>query len=123
MKALYDRGLSAPEIIRMFRLIDWMTLPPTLKNMFANDLHTFEEERKMPFISPTEQLWLERGEARGQLKGIQLGLKLRFGESGLELMPRVRQLAEAAAVEAFLNAIETAPDLGALRGLLPPEPS
>ena len=81
----------------------------------------------MPFITPRERDWLAQGEAkgetRGRLDGIQLGLKLRFGANGLALMPRVRQLTDPAAVEVFLNAIETAPDLGALRAMLPPEPT
>ncbi|HEY1186675.1 MAG TPA: hypothetical protein VGE74_03410 [Gemmata sp.] len=151
VKHLYDRGMGAAEILRAFRLVDWMmTLPTIQAEEFDTEIEAFEKEKQMPIITPSEQRWMEkgiakgealgiakgealgiakgeargeaRGEAQGRCDGIQLGLKLRFGAPGLELMPRVRQLTDLGAIGAFLNAIETAPDLDALRALLPPEP-
>ncbi len=131
VKHLYDRGLGQADLIQLARLVDWMmTLPPAEAEQFTADIVAFEKEKQMPSITPRERDWLAQGEARGeargeaqgQIKGIQLGLKLRFGADGLALMPRVRQLTDPTAVEAFLNAIETAPDLDTLLAMLPPEP-
>ena len=127
VKRLYDRGMSYTDLLQMFRLIDWMmTLPPDLANTFTRDIEAFEKEKEMPIITPSERLWKEQGRTEGRTEGrfdgIQLGLKLRFGSPGLDLMPRVRQLTDPGAVETFFNAIETAPDLGALRNMLPPQP-
>ncbi len=125
VKRLYDRGMSHTDLLQLFRLIDWMmTLPPVLTNLFVRDLQEFEEERAMPIITPTEQMWLEQGEARGRAEGrhdgIELGLKLRFGPAGVALMPRVREVKDPAALGSLLTAVETATDLAAFAALLPP---
>jgi len=123
MKRLHDRGMGPTDLIQMARLIDWMmALPPVEAQQFDSDIRAFEKEKQMPFITPRERGWLEQGEVKGRLDGIQLGLKLRFGAQGSELMPRVRQLTDPVTVDAFLKAIETAPDLDALRAMLPPQP-
>ena len=79
----------------------------------------------MPFISPTGQIWLDRGEAkgivRGRIEAIALGLRLRFGSAGLELMPRVQAIKDPTVLGDLLKAAENAPTLDALRALLPPE--
>lgn len=123
VKHLYDRGLGRADLIQLARLVDWMmALPPAEAQRFDADITAFEKEKQMPFITPREREWLAQGQAKGQVQGIQLGLKLRFGADGLALVPRVQQITDPSALEAFLNAIETAPDLDALRALLPPEP-
>jgi predicted transposase YdaD len=95
----------------------------------------------MPFISPTEQLWLDKGFVKGRaegrtegivegrtegiveglIRGIEIGLEVRFGEAGLELMPRLQTVNDVAVLESFLRAINDAPTLDALQRLLPPE--
>ena len=123
VKHLYDRGIGPAEIVRMFRLVDWMMrLPAPQTAQFEADLDQFEKEKQMPVITPTEQRWLEKGEARGLRNGIGVALDLRFGAEGLALMPRVQQIADAAALEQLLRACKTAPNLDALRAMLPPEP-
>jgi hypothetical protein len=123
VKRLYDRGMSGPEIVQMFRIIDWMmTLPPGLAAKFETNLDAFEKERQMPFITPTEQRWMNKGQAKGHIDGIEVVLELRFGAEGLALMPRVRQIADPAVLEQLLRASKSAADLDAFRQMLPPEP-
>lgn len=126
VKGLYDRGLSRVQVIRLFRLIEkMMTLPPVPQTLYRREMEQFEKEKQMPFITPLEQTWLEEGIAKGLLLGrldtIRLGLKLRFGQPGLDLLPRVRAVTELATLDAIVQAIETAPNLDAIRQLLPPE--
>lgn len=131
VKRLYDRSLSDTDLLQIYRLIDWMmTLPPAQADEFDTKIAAFEEERKMPIITQSEQRWLEKGEARGEargeakgrLAGIEALLEVRFSADGLALMPRVRQIADPAKLDQFLRAAKTAPELDALRALLPPEP-
>ena len=75
----------------------------------------------MPYITSIERLALDQGRAEGRLDGIELGLKLRFGQPGLDLMPHVREIKDLSTLDTFFRAIETAPDLDALRNLLPPQ--
>ena len=92
----------------------------------------------MPFMSPSEQNWLNRGLTQGRAegrtegivtgltRGIAFGLEVRFGDAGLGLLPRVEAVKDPVSLEAFLQAIKTAPTLDALRELLPsgaPQPT
>ena len=79
----------------------------------------------MPLLSPTQELWQEEREEKALSKGLRGGiealLEVRFGEEGLALMPRVRQIADPDTLEQLLHASKSAPDLDALRALLPPQ--
>jgi hypothetical protein len=128
VKGLYDRGWEQEMVLKLFRAIDWMmTLPAAPQAAFVADMAQFEARRTMPFISPTEQIWYSRGEAKGIAQGmtqgithgIEVGLDVRFGTAGLDLLPRVQEIKDPALLEAFLRAIKTAPTLDALRALLP----
>jgi hypothetical protein len=46
-RRLFERGYSREDVIRLFRLIDWMMLlPPVLTREFKQEMDQFEEERK-----------------------------------------------------------------------------
>lgn len=129
VKRLYARGLTRADVQQLFRLIDWvLALPPALNHTFDDAIDAFEKETQMPIISPLEQRWMDRGEERGRQEGRQEGLRtavrrilgVRFGQPGLDLVPRVEKVTDPAALEALLDAITTAPDLATLAALLPP---
>lgn len=126
VKGLYDRGLDAVEIRRMFRLVDWMmTLPPVLATVFSQDLDAFEKEKEMPVITQTEQIWLDRAAAAGRrearLEFLRLMLKFRFKQAGLDLMPRIEAITDPAALDRLRDVIETVPDVETFVALLPPQ--
>ena len=80
IRGLYERGLTKTDVIKLFKIIDtMMTLPKELQTGLVRKIRSFEEEKKMPLISPTEQLAMERGEQRGLEQGLERGL-----EQGLE---------------------------------------
>jgi hypothetical protein len=80
VRRLYEQGYNRSEIINLFKFIDWvLVLPKRLTDEFWTDLRTYEEERKMPYITSVEQIGYERGlkegEQRGLKEGEQRGLK------------------------------------------------
>ena len=63
VKRLYELGSSRLEVLNLFRFIDWvMILPESLKRTFWDELKTYEEGRKMPYITSVEEIGYERGE-------------------------------------------------------------
>jgi hypothetical protein len=102
VRGLYERGFSAKDVRELFRVIDWlMELPPPLDNEFWDDVDKIQQEGRMPFITTPERVGVERG----LRKGIEVLLKLRFGEEGLKLMPEIRQIYGEEQLETILNAI------------------
>jgi hypothetical protein len=55
----------------------------------------------------------------GHRKGISLGLKLKFGQGGLALMPAIEQITDSALLEQIFDSIENANSIADIRVLLP----
>jgi hypothetical protein len=135
VKSLFDRGLSAEEIRQLFRLIDWlMELPREFEEDFQEQIHRFEEERQMPYVTAIERMALEkgleqgieqgierglqRGELRGLQRGIELALELKFGPDGLQLLPLVRAVSRVEVLRTVEQAIRAGRTLDDVRSLL-----
>jgi hypothetical protein len=120
-RGLYDRGFGRERVRRLFRVIDWiMALSPPRQAAFVADHTRFEEDRKMPFVSPTEQLWMDRGAEKGKLEAIESILDVRFGAEGVALMPRVRTIRDLTALS-DLHRLAVTADLAAIAARLPAE--
>jgi predicted transposase YdaD len=50
-----------------------MILPEGLKQTFWEELRTYEEERKMPYITSVEQIGYDRGIKQGKASGFEEG--------------------------------------------------
>lgn len=123
VKGLYDRGFDKVRMVRLFNVIGWVIkLSQVQRVLFEQEMNTFEKERAVERLSPMFQHCLDEGIAKGRIDGIEVVLDIRFGAEGLALMPRIRQMYDPAALEQLLRASKTAPDLDALRAMLPPEP-
>ncbi len=116
MQGLYDRGLSRDEVRQLFRLIDWMLqLPEELEGNFQQEMLTFEEERKMPYVTSIERLAIKKGREEGRQEGIIAGLlegigrtlEARFGATGKKLMPKVQALQDVKKLRALNRAIHS----------------
>ena len=114
-------------ILDLFRLIHWMIdIPEALEPLFIQEHFQWEEEKKMPYITPFEHRAQEKGEAKGKAEGkaeglleaIELGLKLRFGAEGLQCLAAVQQLADIDALRRIKQVIETAATPDDIRRLL-----
>jgi hypothetical protein len=122
VKGLYDRGLAAPDVRRLFRFIDWMMdLPPVLEEQFWHEVERYEQEKHMPYLTSVERRAIEEGRAEGLLEGIEVGLKLKFGAESLPFVAECRQIKNVEVLRAVLAAIGTAATLDDLRGMIPPK--
>ena len=97
IRGLYERGLTKEKIVNLFKIIDkMMTLPKELQRGLVAKIKHLEEENQMPFISPTEELAMERGVERGIEQGEQQlifrQLNRRFGEIESSFIETIRTL-------------------------------
>jgi hypothetical protein len=117
VRGLYERGFEAKDVRELFRLIDWlMELPPALDKVFWQEIDKLHEENRMPYITSVER----HGRCVGLSQGIEVLLRMRFGDEGLKLMPEIREIYEYEKLEAILNALETATSLEEVRRLSSP---
>ncbi len=76
VKALYDAGYNRQNIVDLLRFIDWvMVLPKDLENQFEDEMTTYEEEQKMPYIASFERRAMEKGMEKGLEQGLEQGLE------------------------------------------------
>src|SRR5579883_106923 len=122
VKGLFDRGFDKVRIVRLFRVIDWVIkLPKVQRVRYDQELKKFQQEKQMQRPSPTQELWQEDGIVIGLQRAIQKSLNRRFGQPGVDLMPRVKAITEITELDNLIDTIETT-DLETLHKLLPPAP-
>lgn len=96
-----------------------MNLPRPLAELVYQEIYDFEKERSMPFISTAERIGLEKGLAKGReeglLAGIEVALRMKFGQSGLALLSEIRQINDIELLHMVLDAVPEAGSLDALR--------
>lgn len=103
-----------------------MSLPKELDREFWQEVIQLEGERRMPYITSVERFGIEKGieqgiqQSRQQMKqilleGIELGLELKFGESGLSLLPEISLLEDIEQLRAIQTGLRTASTVEELR--------
>ena len=128
VKGLYERGYSAEQVRQLYRLMErLMTLPKPLAELAWNEIHEFEKEKGMTFITTPERVamekgladglaeGLEKGREEGLLAGIEMALELRFAAPGLALMPEIRQIQDVDLLRRVLASIKHADTPEAVR--------
>jgi hypothetical protein len=127
VKGLYERGLSREQVRQLFRVLDWLlALPPGLEDSFRTELHRFEEERRMPYVTSIERLAREQGREEGREEGILEGwhnsilavLDAKFKKAGVKLARQVRAVREVERLQTLLQAVTSAETLDEVRSLL-----
>ena len=116
-KRLYQKGYQRKDIMDLFHFIDWvMRLPLDLEKSFLEDIDSYEEEQKMPYITSAERIGREEGLKEGMLLGaIELGLELKFGPEGLELLPEIAKIGDLEVLSAIKEGIKKGNNLAQLR--------
>jgi predicted transposase YdaD len=67
IRRLYERDYNRRDIVNLFKFIDWaMILPEDIDQEFWSELKTYEEERRMPYITSVERIGFERGRQEGE---------------------------------------------------------
>jgi hypothetical protein len=75
LRPLYQRGYSADEVRKLFRVLDWMIqLPDDIQLEFRQQLEQFEQEQRMPYITSIERMAIEKGREEGLEQGLEKGL-------------------------------------------------
>jgi hypothetical protein len=70
IRLMYERGYERKTILELFRVIDWMIrLPDTLEASFLQEIYTYEETKKMPYVTSAERFGIEKGHRMGYQKG------------------------------------------------------
>ncbi|MBF2057193.1 MAG: DUF4351 domain-containing protein [Cyanobacterium sp. T60_A2020_053] len=96
VRSLYEKGYSKIEVVKLFKFIDlMMTLPVELQLNLKEKISQYEEERKMPLISPLEKMAEERGLQQRIDKDKELiirQLARKLGEINDDLKVQVRAL-------------------------------
>ncbi len=95
-KSLYQRGYTRPEILELFRLIDWMmTLPPEIEQGFRQEIQRYEEENQMLTVFTIESMAREEGMIQKAQEDIIEVLEIRFegvAESLIKLIKSIEEL-------------------------------
>jgi len=108
IRQLHESGYNKNDILNLFHFIDYLLhLPKALEAEFWQELKTYEEERKVPYITSVERIGYERGERSLLLRQ----LEYRFGKLPNSMADRVNTLSirkiEALSKDLFdFNAIE-----------------
>jgi len=72
VKGLYRRGYDAEDVRQLFRFIDWLLkLPEDLASTFSHELTTYEEKRKMRYVTSVERIGIKKGLQKGRQEGRQ----------------------------------------------------
>jgi len=76
VKALYERGYSRADILRLYKFIDGLiALPEELRTAFHQEIVQYEEERKVTYITTAERIGFEKGIQQGIQQGIEQGIQ------------------------------------------------
>ena len=132
-RRLYEQGYLRQDILNLYLFIDWlMRLPQGLEASFIEDLEQYEREKQMPYVTTIERKAKEEGRQEGRQEGliegvlnaIELGLNLKFGQEGLQLLPEISQISDLTVLQAIqsgLLQVHTLEELRSIYAIVSPE--
>jgi hypothetical protein len=75
VKLLYEKGLKKQDILNLYRFIDWiMGLPEDLTEKFTDEIHKYDEEGKMRFVTSFERVGIKKGKLEGKQEVLLIAL-------------------------------------------------
>ena len=95
---LYERGYEKQDIIELYCFIDWLlVLPEALEKEFIRELHEFEKEKIMQYVSNIERVGFKKGKQQGIQQGMQQGestmlvrqIERKFGQVSKEVKQKI----------------------------------
>lgn len=127
VRMLYERGYNRQQVLNLLRFVDWLVaLPKELEQSFQDEVNRYEEANKMPYVTTFERFGIQKGRREGRQEGlreglleaIELGLSIKFGEDGLQLMPEVQKIEDIALLRKVKTAVRDAKRLSTIAKLL-----
>jgi hypothetical protein len=119
IRRLYELGWNAEQFRQMYRLIDWfLKLPDELQRRLQDDIHEYEKEIHMPYVTSGERMAKEEGERTGLMTALTVTLQEKFGESGLSYSRELQAVLDTNKLLTVLKAIVNAPTIEDLRNLV-----
>jgi hypothetical protein len=101
-----------------------MSLPEELEQDFWREVTQLQEDRRMPYITSIERIGIKKGIKQGLLEAIELGLRLKFGDEGLEILPEISEIEDVEQLKAIISGLLTTVNtLDELRQLYQPTTS
>jgi hypothetical protein len=61
----------------------------------------------MPYITSIERIGIKKGIRQGLLEAIELGLGLKFGDEGLEILPEISEIENVEQLKAIIGGLLT----------------
>ncbi|WP_370569772.1 hypothetical protein [Sphaerospermopsis sp. LEGE 00249] len=96
IRSLYERGLSRYDIENLFRFIDkMMSLTQELQQKLLTKITEYEKEIEMPFLTPTEELFIARTRQQDIIKLLQV----KFGDIPEILSKNIQKIDDLTALE------------------------
>ncbi|MDB9485837.1 hypothetical protein PN492_04635 [Dolichospermum circinale CS-537/01] len=124
--------MSRQDIRQLFRFIDWiMVLPEELAISFKTEIKSYEEARKMRYVTSIERLAKQEGIEEGLQEGRQLGviqssqdsvievLETRFGQVPITIINAVNKINDSSVLKILLKRAISIPSLAEFEQLLP----
>jgi hypothetical protein len=103
-RMLYERGYTKRDVRLLYRFIDWMMqLPSDLTEQFRTQVITYEEERKMAYVTQTYQLVKEEGVRQKAQEDVVDVLDIRFGPPESAIVERVNAIDDTKLLKTLLN--------------------
>jgi hypothetical protein len=108
-RRLYERGYSKEDILKLYRLIDWLIrLPEELAVVFRRELMEYEDQLHMPYITSIERLGRQEGRHEGAVatgqRAVLDALNIRFGPVPASLRETLETVRDEARLRALLHA-------------------
>jgi hypothetical protein len=93
-----------------------------LKKIVVENMSVEKGEMIMTLGEKLINQGMEQGMQQGLLKAVELGLKLKFGESGLNLMDAICQIKDITRLDTIVKAIETARNVSEIQKMVLQQP-
>ncbi len=75
-RRLYESGQTKQQVLELYRFIDWLlALSPDLEMNYRGQVHQYEQEKSMPYITSAERFGIEQGLKQGREEGREEGLE------------------------------------------------
>lgn len=99
-RRLYLLGYGRADIIRLFHFIDWLLqLPDDLSTWFWQELESWEEQQRMPYVTSVERIGIEKGIAKGQTAIVLHQLHRKLGDVPEAMQNRILALSSDAILD------------------------